>query len=62
MLVPTIGIEVHVELKSKGKVFSKGKNEFSGLPNTNVTILDLGYPGTLPMLNKEVSIWQSKQP
>lgn len=54
MLVPTIGIEVHVELKSKGKVFSKGKNEFSSLPNTNVTVLDLGYPGTLPMLNKEV--------
>lgn len=54
MLVPTIGIEVHVELKSKAKAFSKGKNEFNGLPNTNVTVLDLGYPGTLPMLNKEV--------
>lgn len=54
MLVPTIGIEVHVELKSKGKVFSKGKNEFSTKVNTNVTVLDLGYPGTLPQLNKEV--------
>ncbi|MCI9234185.1 MAG: Asp-tRNA(Asn)/Glu-tRNA(Gln) amidotransferase subunit GatB [Bacilli bacterium] len=54
MLVPTIGIEIHVELKSRAKVFSKGKNEFSTHPNTNVTVLDLGYPGTLPQLNKEV--------
>lgn len=54
MLIPTIGIEIHVELKSKGKVFSKGKNEFSTHPNTNVTVLDLGYPGVLPQLNKEV--------
>lgn len=54
MLVPTIGIEVHVELKSKAKAFSKGKNEFHAEPNTNVNILDLGYPGTLPQLNKEV--------
>lgn len=54
MLVPTVGIEIHVELKSKGKVFSKGKNEFNKHPNTNVTVLDLGYPGTLPQLNKEV--------
>lgn len=54
MLVPTIGIEVHVELKSKAKVFSKGKNEFSAYPNTNVTVLDLGYPGVLPQLNKAI--------
>lgn len=54
MLEPTIGIEVHVELKSKAKVFSKSKNEFQASPNTNVTVLDLGYPGTLPQLNKEV--------
>lgn len=54
MLVPTIGIEVHVELKSKGKVFSKAENNFNASTNTNVTVLDLGYPGTLPNLNKEV--------
>lgn len=53
MLVPTIGIEVHVELKSKGKVFSKAENNFNAPTNTNVTVLDLGYPGTLPNLNKE---------
>ncbi len=54
MLVPTIGIEVHVELKSKAKVYSTAKNEFSYEPNTNVTLIDLGYPGTLPKLNHEV--------
>lgn len=51
---PTIGIEVHVELKSLAKVFSNSKNSFNDLPNTNVNIIDLGYPGSLPRLNKEV--------
>ena len=54
MLVPTIGIEVHVELKTKNKVFSKTINSYSNNANTNVDIIDLGYPGTLPTLNKEV--------
>ncbi len=54
MLVPTIGIEIHVELKSKEKVFSLSKNNYNDLPNTNVNVIDLGYPGTLPKLNKEV--------
>ena len=54
MLVPTIGIEVHVELKSKTKVFSKSVNNFSDSPNTNISLIDIAYPGTLPRLNKEV--------
>ena len=54
MLVPTIGIEVHVELKSNSKVFSRSKNDFNDDINTNVDELDLAYPGTLPRLNKEV--------
>lgn len=53
-LKPTIGIEVHVELNTLSKVFSNSKNEFNDLPNTNVNVIDLGYPGTLPILNKEV--------
>jgi len=51
---PTIGIEVHVELKSLAKVFSNSKNSFSDPANTNVNIIDLGYPGALPRLNREV--------
>ena len=54
MLTPTIGIEVHVELKSKTKVFSDSINNFKDDINTNVNVIDLGYPGTLPKLNKEV--------
>lgn len=54
MLVPTIGVEVHVELKSKSKVFSDSLNAFSPENNSNVNVIDLGYPGTLPKLNKEV--------
>lgn len=51
---PTIGIEVHVELKSLSKVFSNSKNNFNDPVNTNVNIIDLAYPGSLPRLNKEV--------
>ena len=51
---PTIGIEVHVELKSNAKVFSMSKNNFSDEANTNINVIDLGYPGVLPRLNKGV--------
>ncbi|MEG1647239.1 MAG: Asp-tRNA(Asn)/Glu-tRNA(Gln) amidotransferase subunit GatB [Bacilli bacterium] len=54
MLVPTIGIEVHVELKSKSKMFSSSSNNFNDAPNTNISEIDLAYPGVLPRLNKEV--------
>ncbi|RDW18977.1 Asp-tRNA(Asn)/Glu-tRNA(Gln) amidotransferase subunit GatB [Oceanobacillus chungangensis] len=48
-----IGLEVHVELKTKSKIFSPSVNEFGSDPNTNVNPIDLGYPGTLPVLNEE---------
>ncbi|HEY4601535.1 MAG TPA: Asp-tRNA(Asn)/Glu-tRNA(Gln) amidotransferase subunit GatB [Cerasibacillus sp.] len=48
-----IGIEVHVELKTKSKIFSPSANEFGAEPNSNVNPIDLGYPGTLPVLNEE---------
>ena len=51
---PTIGIEVHVELKSMAKVFSLSKNSFNDEANTNINVIDLGYPGVLPKLNKGV--------
>ena len=50
----TIGIEVHVELKTMAKVFSMSKNNFSDPVNTNINVIDLGYPGVLPRLNKGV--------
>lgn len=49
----TIGIEVHVELKTKEKLFSPSINNYGNLANSNVNVIDLGYPGVLPTLNKE---------
>lgn len=46
-----IGLEVHVELKTNSKVFSSSPNAFGAEPNSNVNPADLGYPGTLPVLN-----------
>src|SRR5690625_6391892 len=48
-----IGLEVHVELKTKSKVFSSSPNGFGDTPNSNINPADLGYPGTLPVVNKE---------
>lgn len=50
----TIGIEVHVELKTNSKVFSLTKNDYNSEANANICEIDLGYPGTLPTLNKGV--------
>ncbi|MCM3620262.1 Asp-tRNA(Asn)/Glu-tRNA(Gln) amidotransferase subunit GatB [Sutcliffiella horikoshii] len=48
-----IGLEVHVELKTKSKIFSASPNKFGSEPNTNTSVVELGYPGTLPVLNKQ---------
>ena len=48
---PVLGFEVHVELNTTSKMFSSAPNGFGNDPNTNVTEVDLGMPGTLPTLN-----------
>jgi aspartyl-tRNA(Asn)/glutamyl-tRNA(Gln) amidotransferase subunit B len=48
-----IGLEVHVELKTKSKIFSASPNRFGDEPNMNTSVIDLGYPGVLPVLNKK---------
>lgn len=48
-----IGLEVHVELKTNSKIFSASPTEFGAEPNTQTSVIDLGYPGVLPTLNKE---------
>ena len=48
-----IGLEMHCEVKSNSKVFSSSKNEFSEIPNINVSPVDMAFPGILPVLNKE---------
>ena len=52
--IPTIGVEVHVELKTKTKIFSNSTNGYGQMANSLTNVVDLGYPGTLPTLNEEV--------
>ena len=47
-----IGLEVHVELATETKLFSSAPNRFGDDPNTNVTPVCLGLPGTLPVINE----------
>ena len=52
--IPTVGVEVHVELKTKTKIFSNSINGYGEMANSLTNVIDLGYPGTLPTLNEEV--------
>ena len=49
-----IGLEVHVELATKTKIFSSCSTEFGGAPNTHICPVCTGMPGSLPVLNKQV--------
>lgn len=52
--LPTIGLEIHAELKTKTKMFCSSKNDSDeNRPNVNICPVCLGYPGTLPVINKE---------
>lgn len=49
-----IGLEMHCEIsRTNSKVFSSASNSFNDCPNGNVRPLDMGFPGTLPVVNKE---------
>jgi aspartyl-tRNA(Asn)/glutamyl-tRNA(Gln) amidotransferase subunit B len=48
-----VGLEVHAQLLTKTKLFCGDMTEFGKEPNTQVSVISLGYPGTLPRLNKE---------
>lgn len=47
-----IGLEVHVELKTESKMFSPSAAHFGAEPNTNTNVIDFGYPGVLPKMNR----------
>ncbi len=49
----TIGLEVHVQLNTRSKIFSPASTEFGAEPNTQACAIDLGLPGVLPVLNEE---------
>jgi aspartyl-tRNA(Asn)/glutamyl-tRNA(Gln) amidotransferase subunit B len=48
-----IGLEIHAQLLTKSKIFSGASTAFGAEPNTQACLVDLGYPGVLPVLNKE---------
>ncbi|MCH4008924.1 Asp-tRNA(Asn)/Glu-tRNA(Gln) amidotransferase subunit GatB [Companilactobacillus sp.] len=48
----TIGLEVHVELKTLSKMFSPSPVAYGAEPNTNTNVIDFGFPGVLPSVNK----------
>jgi aspartyl-tRNA(Asn)/glutamyl-tRNA(Gln) amidotransferase subunit B len=51
--VAVIGLEVHAQLLTKSKVFNSDSTAYGCPPNTNVNVISLGHPGTLPKLNKK---------
>ena len=47
-----IGLECHIQLLTKTKMYSNDVSEYGSMPNTNVSVITLGHPGTLPKVNK----------
>ncbi|MBS0000681.1 MAG: Asp-tRNA(Asn)/Glu-tRNA(Gln) amidotransferase subunit GatB [Cyclobacteriaceae bacterium] len=50
--IPVIGLEVHAQLQTESKIFSGDSTRFGAEPNTQVSVITLGHPGVLPMLNR----------
>ena len=50
---PIIGLEVHAQLLTESKAFTADTTEYGSLPNTNISAITLGHPGTLPRMNKK---------
>ncbi|MDH3976879.1 MAG: Asp-tRNA(Asn)/Glu-tRNA(Gln) amidotransferase subunit GatB [Gammaproteobacteria bacterium] len=49
-----IGLEIHTQLATQSKIFSGAPTAYGAEPNTQACVVDLGYPGVLPVLNAEV--------
>ncbi len=48
-----IGLEIHVQLNTNSKLFSGSSTKFGTQPNSNTSYIDAGFPGTLPVLNRQ---------
>jgi aspartyl-tRNA(Asn)/glutamyl-tRNA(Gln) amidotransferase subunit B len=50
-----IGLEIHVQLNTLSKAYCSDSTAYGSSPNTHVSAISLGHPGTLPMSNKKSS-------
>ena len=48
-----IGLEIHAQLATRSKIFSGSATAYGAAPNSQANLVDLGYPGVLPVLNAE---------
>jgi aspartyl-tRNA(Asn)/glutamyl-tRNA(Gln) amidotransferase subunit B len=48
-----VGLEIHAQLATRSKIFSGSSTAYGGAPNAQANLVDLGYPGVLPVLNRE---------
>jgi len=48
-----IGLEIHAQLATRSKIFSSSSTAYGAAPNVQANLVDLGYPGVLPVLNRE---------
>ena len=57
---PVVGLEVHVQLKTRTKMFCRCPNGFGGGENTQTCPVCLGFPGALPVANRTALEWTVK--
>ncbi len=50
---PVIGLEVHIQLLTESKLFARDANQYGDAPNTNISVITLAHPGSLPRINKK---------
>ena len=55
-----IGLEVHAQLATRSKIFSGASTAYGAAPNTQADLVTLGYPGVLPVLNREAVVMAAK--
>ena len=55
-----IGLEIHAQLATRSKIFSGASTAYGAAPNTQACLVDLGYPGVLPVLNREAVVMAAR--